>query len=270
MAKLVFMLRVKDGMFFLKEWLDRNEVIADEIVALDNGSTDGTYEMLKAHPKVVELIRTQGYDEGRDKNLLYQSVINRKADWCLWTDVDEIFEAGLTRKHFDKLMRSRSFNKFSFRRFHFIDREGFAVSPYWLNYSSGHDRVLWRVLPGGFFENVLMDSPNVKGIRGFTLGTNFRLKHLGYINKSIVDKKADQYRGMTNGEKEQNISSMYLQNEKRMVWSDDRKSSGVILLNWKLNIIMLKHKIPAAFRKAGHLISNRTKKLNTSMGSLFS
>ena len=63
MAKLVLMLRIKDGIFFLKEWLERYENLVDEIVVLDNGSIDGTVEMLAAHPKVVDIAHTVGYNE---------------------------------------------------------------------------------------------------------------------------------------------------------------------------------------------------------------
>ena len=108
--KFVVMLRVKDGLLFVHEWLNCIEKLADEIVVLDNGSTDGTYEILKAHPKVTDIIRTEGYNEGRDKNLLYSRVWLRKPDWCLWIDIDEIFEPQLTRAHFDKLMNNGYIN----------------------------------------------------------------------------------------------------------------------------------------------------------------
>lgn len=253
MAKLVIMLRVKDGMFFAKEWLDCFEKLADEIVVLDNGSTDGTYEMLKAHPKVVDIIRTEGYNEGRDKNLLYDRVRLRKPDWCLWVDIDEIFEPGLTRAHFDKLMSSKYFNKFAFRRFHFIDREHFAGSWYRLNYSSGHDRIMWRENPSGYFQNLIVDSPNVKGIRGLKKNTNFRLKHLGYINKELVDKKAEIYRAII-PENEEIFQSMYLRGEREIKWVDDRHSLKVILLNNLLNAIQLTHIVPKVIRRIKKII----------------
>jgi glycosyltransferase involved in cell wall biosynthesis len=253
MAKLVVMLRVKDGMFFVKEWLDCFEKLADEIVVLDNGSTDGTYEALKAHPKVVDIIRTEGYNEGRDKNLMYERARLRKPDWCLWLDIDEIFEPGLTRAHFDKLMSSRFVNKFAFRRFHFIDREHFAGSWYRLNYSSGHDRIMWREHPDGHFQNLIIDSPNVKGIKGLKRGTNFRLKHLGYINKELVDKKAEIYRAII-PEKEEIFQSMYLQGEKPIKWIDDRNNLKVIMLNNLLSTLQLTHIVPKVYRRIKKMI----------------
>ena len=243
MAKLIMMLRVKDGITFLNEWLACYENLVDEIVALDNGSTDGTYEALSVHPKVVDLIRTEGYNEGRDKNLLYEHMRKRNPDWCMWLDVDEIFESELTRKDFDKLMESKLITRYAFRRFHFIDRTHFAGSWFRLNYSSGHDRVMWKEQPSGYFENKILDSPNVKGINGLKMPTNFRLKHLGYISKDLVDKKASIYRGI-NTDLEPTLQEMYLKNERPIRWIDNRKSLKVIMLNNLLYGIQLTHILP--------------------------
>lgn len=236
--KFVVMLRVKDGLLFADEWLKCLEKLVDEIVVLDNGSTDGTYELLKAHPKVVDIIRTEGYNEGRDKNLLYARVRLRKPDWCLWIDIDEIFEPQLSRLDFDKLMNTKVYTKYAFRRFHFIDREYFAGSLFRLNYSAGHDRMMWRESSTGYFEDRILDSPNVKGIKGLKRNTNFRLKHLGYISKELVDKKAEIYRSVAT-DKEATLQEMYMRNERRIKWIDDRKSFKVIFLNNLLTAIRL-------------------------------
>lgn len=257
MPKLVLMLRVKDGIQFVDEWLECFEKLVDEIVVLDNGSTDGTPELLLTHPKVVDLVRTEGYNEGRDKNLLYERMRLRNPDWCLWLDIDEIFEPTLTRSHFDKLMKSKRVTKYAFRRFHFIDREFFAGSWFRLNYSAGHDRIMWKEQASGYFENFIMDSPNVKGIRGIKWPTNFRLMHLGYISRELVDKKAALYREMIAPEKENNIETMYLQNEKRMRWHNERNSAEVILLNGVLNCLLAKQLCLKAFWKTYSFIRSR-------------
>jgi len=248
MAKFVIMLRVKDGIFFAEEWLSCMEKIADEIVVLDNGSTDGTFDVLKSHPKVVDIVQTEGYNEGRDKNLLYERVRLRKPDWCLWVDIDEIFEPQLTRADFDKLMESRVFNKYAFRRFHFMNRTHFAGSLYRLNYSAGHDRLMWRENASGYFQDLIIDSPNVKGIKGLKRNTNFRLKHLGYINKELVDKKAEIYRAII-PEKEDIFQSMYLKGERPIKWDDNRNSAKTIVLNQVLNALQLAHIVPKVVRK---------------------
>jgi glycosyltransferase involved in cell wall biosynthesis len=253
MPKLVMMLRVKDGIFFVHEWLACFEKLVDEIVVLDNGSTDGTYEVLKSHPKVVEIISTQGYNEGRDKNMLYAVLRNRNPDWCLWLDIDEIFEPYLTREHFDKLMKSKYVNKYAFRRFHFIDRENFAGSWFRLNYTAGHDRIMWRENPKGYFEDVIIDSPNIKGINGIKVNTNFRLKHLGYINKELVDKKAEIYRAII-PEKEETLQTMYLKGEKKVLWIDDRNHSKVLRLNALLNLLQVFHLFPKVKNKVFKLL----------------
>ncbi|RZJ48959.1 MAG: glycosyltransferase [Flavobacterium sp.] len=248
MAKFVIMLRVKDGIFFAQEWLSCFEKLADEIVVLDNGSTDGTLDLLKKHPKVVDVIETEGYNEGRDKNLLYNRARSRNPDWCLWVDIDEIFEPQLNRAHFDKLMKSKFVNKFAFRRFHFMDRTHFAGSWYRLNYSSGHDRLMWRENPSGYFQNLIIDSPNIKGIKGLKRNTNFRLKHLGYINKELVDKKAEIYRAII-PEKEEIFQSMYLKGERPIEWDDNRRSLKNLMLNQLLNVLQFTHIFPKVIRR---------------------
>jgi glycosyltransferase involved in cell wall biosynthesis len=263
MAKLVLMLRIKDGMFFLKDWLDRYEPLVDEIVALDNGSTDGTLEMLQKHPKVVEVLQTVGYNEGRDKNMLYQHMRLRKPDWCMWLDVDEIFEPELTREVLDKMMAASHIDRYAFRRFHFTDREHFAGSWYWLDYSAGHDRLLWREKSTGYFADLLMDSPNIKGIGGIKVYTSWRLKHLGYINKTLVNQKAALYRSMFAKDDQTQINAMYLHGERKIKWYDGHNNIKVIKMNMLLDTLLLRQFVVKAFKLAFKPVASVIKKLRT-------
>lgn len=254
MPKLVAMLRVKDGAQFAEEWLHCFEDLVDEIVLLDNGSTDGTYEIISQHPKVVDSTRTEGYNEGRDKDILYKMLRQRNPDWCLWLDIDEVFESGVTRADLDRLMARPWVNQYGFRRYHFIDREHFAGSGDYFLFTCMHDRVMWRESPTGYFEDKILDSPNVKGIKGIKLNTNLRLKHLGYISKELVDKKKEIYLDVIERGKEASLQKMYLHNEKKIRWNDDRKSWPVRKLNAQLNWMQFKTLFPRGFRKLAKLM----------------
>lgn len=99
---------------------------------------------------------------------------------------------------------------------------------------------MWREKKSGFFEDLIIDSPNVKGISGIKVNTNFRLKHLGYINKELVDKKAELYRNII-PDKESTFKEMYLNGERKIKWNDNRNSLAVIFLNSLLSMIQLTH-----------------------------
>ncbi|MCW3115058.1 MAG: putative glycosyltransferase [Segetibacter sp.] len=257
MPKLVVLLRVKDGIQFVNEWLNCFEKLADEIVALDNGSTDGTYEVLKAHQKIVDITQTEGYNEGRDKNILYAMARKRNPDWCFWLDVDEIFESQITRRHLDKLMNKKLVNQYGFRRYHFIDDNHFAGSGDYFFYTCIHDRFMWRESPKGYFENFVLDSPNVKGIGGLKINTNYRLKHLGYISKQLVDKKAEIYRTVIAPGKEGSLQKMYLHNEKKIRWYDDRENPEVKKLNSKLDRMQFTSLFERGVNKITKIIKSR-------------
>ena len=238
--------------------------LVDEIVVIDNGSTDGTFEILSASPKVVDIARTEGYNEGRDKNMLYAMARKRKPEWCLWLDVDEIFEPNVTRADLNKLMNSNIVNQFGFRRYHFIDREHFAGSGEYFFFTCIHDRFMWRESPTGYFENFILDSPNVKGITGLVRNTNLRLKHLGYISKELVDKKANIYRAVIDPQKEGSLQKMYLHDEKKIRWNDNAKGSEVRMLNLQLDWMKFKSLFPRGYRKLSRKVSGLFNRSNTS------
>lgn len=194
MNKLVAMLRVKDGILFINEWLNVMEKLADEIVVVDNGSTDGTLEVMQKNPKVVDIQKTEGFDEGRDKILVYAMARKRNPDWCIWLDVDEIFEKRLTREILNKYMDSKIYKKYKFRIYDFLgDNERFFL--YYKNFFHcfTFHRTLWKEQSTGYFVNTKIHNGGIKGIKGFTKNTNFRMKHLGYVNKEYVVKKTNNY-----------------------------------------------------------------------------
>ena len=84
----------KNEIEFVDKWLD-NVSEADYIVVLDTGSTDGTYEKLKADPRVTKVaqkeIKPWRFDVARNESM---KLIPEDADICVSTDFDELFDKG--------------------------------------------------------------------------------------------------------------------------------------------------------------------------------
>lgn len=193
MPKLVAMLRVKDGILFVRQWLENISKLVDEIVVVDNGSTDGTLGVLQKHPKVVAIERTEGFHEGRDKILAYQLARERKPDWVIWLDVDEIFEDRLSRRKLEKLMSSKLITRYFFRRFHFHnDLQHFEARLDKLIHISRPDRVLWKEQPNAFFSDAWIHNGLIRNVKGIPWVSNLRIKHIRGASRDYTRKKYDE------------------------------------------------------------------------------
>ena len=97
---------------FVKRWVcSMNE--ADEIIVLDTGSTDSTVKLLSSYDKVQvfqENIKPWRFDTARNLSL---SLVCDDTDYCVCTDLDEVFSKGW-RKALEKSLISRP-DKVSYR-----------------------------------------------------------------------------------------------------------------------------------------------------------
>ena len=84
----------KNEIAFVDRWI-KNVSEADYVVVLDTGSTDGTYERLKADPRITKVVQKEikpwRFDVARNESM---KLIPKDADICVCTDFDELFNEG--------------------------------------------------------------------------------------------------------------------------------------------------------------------------------
>lgn len=192
--KLIVTLRVKDAIIFIEDWLACYEKLADGIVVVDNGSTDGTYERLLLSPKVLEIQRTEGFNEGRDNKLLLTLLDKYKPEWILTVDSDEVFEDRVSRAHLEKMMNRKWVSQYRFVLFNlFRDKQHYIADNFMLKaMMKGYGRSLYRYTTK---LNVREDFIHV-GIGGkskFYLPMPLRLLHLCFLHKEYKLKVYENY-----------------------------------------------------------------------------
>lgn len=101
----------------LEHWLAGVEPLADEIVAIDDGSEDESAEVLARHPKVVDLVRKPRgkRTEVKDFNRLIQMALSRDAEWIMLLGSDEVFDARM-HDRIDDLIRDPTVGEYRFRK----------------------------------------------------------------------------------------------------------------------------------------------------------
>ncbi len=90
---VVTMVRNEAGRY-LRSALAAWSAFADEIVALDDYSTDGTFELLRATPGVRAFTGDPEHvawgNEWHSRRLLWDAALESKCDWLLWLDADMV------------------------------------------------------------------------------------------------------------------------------------------------------------------------------------
>jgi len=95
--RIIALLAVHDEEANLPGWLANVAPKVDGIVALDDGSTDGSAGILAAHPALLELVRLPArdphvWDEPRNRRLLVEAALRHGAEWIVVVDADERLE----------------------------------------------------------------------------------------------------------------------------------------------------------------------------------
>jgi glycosyltransferase involved in cell wall biosynthesis len=96
--RVVCLLPARNAANDLPAYLASAEGFCDAIVALDDGSTDETAELLEASPLVQIVLRNarrdgyQGWHDGANRNRLLREAAELEPDWIIAIDADERIE----------------------------------------------------------------------------------------------------------------------------------------------------------------------------------
>jgi len=95
--RLLALLAFHDEMRFLPGWFENVLPHVDGIVALDDGSTDGSGDFVSAQPGVLDLIRVPPrdphvWDDGVNHSRVIEAALRYQPDWMIGLDADERLE----------------------------------------------------------------------------------------------------------------------------------------------------------------------------------
>jgi len=194
--KLVALYRVKNEEEWIGESLKACSRFCDEILLLDDGSTDKTLSIAKKFPKVKCRSYKRPFDEYRDRTELLKWGKQEKADWFIMVDGDEVPEERFTRKYVERLMNPKDPS---------IAAYSFKIATFWRGETNIRgDGIFGRLAGIRMFKN----RPNQKIAQTYKGGLHIvapvdlsyaytycplRFKHYGYCTPELCREKYNYY-----------------------------------------------------------------------------
>ncbi|MBM7553172.1 glycosyltransferase [Thalassobacillus pellis] len=188
---------------YLEEVLGDISVYVDDIVIIDDASTDRTVEICRSFPKVKEVIELENSHFSKEWELrsrLWQEACKYEPDWLLSIDADEVFEHSFKEKA-RTLINQDSYDWVSFRIYDLWGgRTHYREDEHW-NLHKRHTMMLVRYLPGFPYYYLKMNhhahrlSLSYQALRGCL--TDIRVKHYGWSGDEAERlEKYERYRKM--------------------------------------------------------------------------
>jgi glycosyltransferase involved in cell wall biosynthesis len=196
-SRVVCLLPVRNGEADLLGYLQSVAAFADAIVALDDGSTDGTAEVLAASPLVTILLRNarrasyRGWDDTGNRNRLLAAAADLEPEWIMSLDADERIDPddGRALRGF-VLKDARTGFGYLFPVFAMVDDEQhYHLLPLWVGRLFAYEPC--ARFAGGRLHSVLLP-PTIPPSRW--IKTTIRIKHLAGISNERRRARFEKYR----------------------------------------------------------------------------
>jgi len=193
---LVVLLPVRNGEEDLPGWFENVRGFADAVIALDDGSTDGTRTFLESEPLVRAVLAhpprlsAAGWDDARNRQELLDAAAGLAPRWVLFLDVDERVDpqdAVALREHLASDQADRE-AAYGFLVHRMIGEEAFDRDDLWV-----FRAFAWRpgqLLPEGRLHLVPVPV-SIPASRWRT--TTVRIRHLASLTESRRRARAQKY-----------------------------------------------------------------------------
>lgn len=194
---IVCLLPVRNGGADLPGYLESVASFADAVVALDDGSTDETREILAAHPLVRVLLTNpprqdyRGWDDGANRRRLLDAASDLEPAWILSLDADERLAPGddeaLRRFVETQALPGFAFGFSVFRMWE--DTTQYDTAGYWVyrlfSFEPGQQFPDQRL----HFDPIPTSLPPARWLR-----TSLRIQHLGGLTAPRREARLEKYR----------------------------------------------------------------------------
>lgn len=216
--RLLALLPVRDELDELPGLLANLAPHVDGVVALDDGSLDGTGPWLAARPEVLEVIRVERgpYDEPRNHRLLVEAGLRHGADWFLSIDADERVEEAF-RDRAERVIRRGGLLGIKAYAVQFCDlwdtEDRIRVDGIWGRKSAAR---LFRAMPAHVFDDAPLHghkAPLQARVRGRFPAADLILYHRGMLTAQDRAARRARYERLDPGAEHQAIGYAYLTDE---------------------------------------------------------
>jgi hypothetical protein len=180
---IVCLLPARNAECFLPDWFASAGAFADAVIALDDGSTDATREMLAGHPLVSRVLVNPvrpgygGWDDSANRTALLRAADDLSPRWIMQLDADELIpaaDAAALRQFL--LSEADPSCAYLFRVFNMVgDLEHYERTAKWYGRLFAYERGL-EFPPGLHFVPVPVSIPRSRWVR-----TTVRIQHVGYL-----------------------------------------------------------------------------------------